>query len=163
MAQKVVHIRERTKLRGIRVPLNVNNAIIEESGDELVNSYAEILASKNETSADNNSKNKAKGVSNLEITPKEYIDDRIGALEKSMDEKFVTQEKILAGKIDLVHKDIEHLHTKIESSLETRFNSFKTQLSNEQKESRRFIINTILVSVGIATAVIIGALGFVIK
>ncbi|MBE1556067.1 hypothetical protein [Sporosarcina limicola] len=92
----------------------------------------------------------------MDITPKEYIDGRIGALAKSMDEKFITQEKLLSEKID-------HLHMKIDGSLETKFNSFKTQLSIDQKESRRFLITTILTSVGIATALIIGVLGFAIK
>ncbi|MDW0112247.1 hypothetical protein QT711_03555 [Sporosarcina saromensis] len=134
---------------------NNKDVIIDENGT--VNSYSiqEIQSAKSESAA-GNYESSSKEVSNLEITPKEYIDDRVTALEKSMDHKIDAQGKLLSEKID-------HLHTKFEGSLETKFNSFKTEILKEDKESRRFLITTILTSIGIATATIIGVLGFLIK
>ena len=163
MGEKIVKIESHNNYKGMHGSLDRKNAIMVERSHDIVDSIAEVIAAKLETTSGFDSKNTDKGVSNLEITPKEYIDDRINSLEKSMDDKFNAQDQILSGKFDLVEANINHLHTKIESSLETKFNLFKTQLSKEQKESRRFLITTILASVGIATAIIIGTLGYWIK
>ena len=109
----------------------------------------EILLSEHESAA-GSSEPSSKEVSNLEITPKEYIDDQIGALEKSIDHKFDAQEKLLSEKID-------HLHTKIEGTISEKLTNFKTESDRDRKEDRKFYITA---AIGLA-AVVVTLLGFV--
>ncbi len=94
-------------------------------------------------------------VKKMEISQKEYTDQRIESLEKSFNQRLDSNEKLISEKLD-------NLHTKIELSLTQKIDSLKTEISSDRKESKRFTTNTALATGGIAVAIIIGVLGFVI-
>lgn len=146
MDDKIIELKARNRFRGYTGTLPPQSDIMNEREIESKEIIKEITQSLLQTAATNESE----GVSNLNITTKEYLDNRIDTLEKSIDSKFDAQEKLLSEKI-------EHLHTKIEMSIGQKLTDFKTETEKERKEDRKFYI-TIAVSL---SAVVVALLGFV--
>lgn len=86
-------------------------------------------------------------VNSMEINPKDYIDGRLEVLEKSMETRLVAQEKLLSEKL-------EHLHTKIDNTLNIKFSTFKDELVKDKNESRKFILTTVISTVSVAVALL---------
>lgn len=122
-------------------------------------------------------KEKELEVRSMEIPPKEYTDQRIDSLEKSIDHRFNSTEKLLSEKMDHLASRLEGainnqntkldgkidlLKSNLDQSIDAKLNTFKEKMEKDQKESKRHTTNTTLTVVGIATAIIIGVLGFVI-
>ncbi|EPD52738.1 hypothetical protein HMPREF1210_01118 [Paenisporosarcina sp. HGH0030] len=83
----------------------------------------------------------------MEINPKEYIDGKIDTLEKTMEIRLESQEKLLSEKID-------HLHTKIEKTIGDKFSDYENKINAARKEDRKFYVTTALALAGVIVAVI---------
>lgn len=92
----------------------------------------------------------SKEVSVMDVTAKEYTDQRIDALEKSLDQKLEYQQKILGEKID-------HMQTKTEKVIGEKLSGLKDDIEKNRKEDKKFYISTVIAM----SAVIIAILGFV--
>lgn len=140
MAEKVVRIEAHNNFKGYRGSLNEYDGII----------------NKMEQSVNQNHRNpKAsplyEGVKSMEITPKEYTDQRISSLEKSIDQRFDSNEKLISEKID-------HLHTKFEKTLDSKLGTLKDSIFAEQSTQTQNNRSNMIGIIGVATAIIVGAI-----
>lgn len=138
-----------TKMTSDRINLHKNGYVSTDDGILIKDSHG------TKRYLDQTKKSNKEGERSMEISQKEYVDQRIDNLEKSIDFKFSATENLLSEKID-------HLHTKLDASLESKFNSLKSELSKDQTESKRFLITTAIAVGSIATAIIIGGVSIVV-
>lgn len=90
---------------------------------------------------------KTSEVMKVEIDIKEYLDSKISAVEQKLEGKIDSNQTLIVEKLD-------HLHTKIEASLEQKITNLEKAQAQEKKESRKFILTTVIASVGVAVAII---------
>lgn len=130
MNKKIINLETDNRFKGVKgnIP-NENDNIEDKQKDEILLAIQEISA------ASESNKNTGKEVEQMRISSKDYIDNRIGMLEKSIESKMDSQERLISEKID-------HLHTKIEGTITDKFNSFQTEQNVERKESKRFYVGT---------------------
>lgn len=112
-------------------------------------------------------------VKTMEISPKDYTDQRIDALEKSIDNRFDSTEKLLSEKMDHLFSrlegaidkqnikmdgKIELLSSNLNNNIDTKLVAFKEELVKSQKSSRNNIITwtlaggAIIATIGVAIA-----------
>lgn len=169
MNKQVIKIESHDKFKGIRGPLNQEGGIIKKKESQELLDQLNSIFSENSLSKE--------GVNAMDVTQKEYIDQRIGSLEKSIDHRFDSTEKLLSEKMDhlaarlegaisnqntKLDGKIELLKSNLDHSIDTKLTTFKEEMAKDQKESKRHTTTVTLTTVGIATAIIIGILGFVI-
>ncbi|AUJ25148.1 hypothetical protein [Virgibacillus dokdonensis] len=140
----VVNIESNNKYQGKRVPYLANHGILEEKS----RLYYELLESFQETAASHDS-NQKEGL-NMDTSVKGYIDDRFNSLEKSINNRIASQEKLLSEKID-------HLHTKNEKTITDSMAKFKETFEKDRKEDKKFLLTTAISIAAVAVAI----LGFV--
>jgi len=92
-----------------------------------------------------------KGGNSMDITKKEYIDNRINSLEKSMNQKFESQQVLFTEKLD-------HMQTRTEKTIGEKFSVFKDEMDKNRKDDRKFYVKTAISS----ALVIVGVLGFIL-
>lgn len=150
MQENVINIDSHTNFSGYRGSLTIDGGILKEKEPE---------------------------VRSMEIIPKEYTDQRIDSLEKLLNQRFDSNERLISEKMDHLTSRIEGainnqntnldgkidlLKSNLDQSIDKKLNTFKEDMVKDQKESKRHTTNTTLTIVGIATAIIIGVLGFII-
>lgn len=116
----------------------------------------EIDLHKNGYYVENNDKiqdettHKTSEVNVMDVHTKEYIDNKIDYLGKSLDQKMEFQQKVLTEKMD-------HMQTKTEKVIGEKIVGLKEEIEKNRKEDKRFYITTVIAM----SAVIVGLLGFV--
>lgn len=104
MAENVVQIDSHTNFSGYRGSLPQAGGILKEKDSE---------------------------VRSMEITQKEYIDQRIDSLEKSIDHRFDSSEKILSGKMDHLATRLEDAINNQNTKLDAKFELIQSSINNQ--------------------------------
>ena len=122
MAAKIIQIEAHDNFKGFRGSLSEDGGIIEK----------EEKTAKSSTSNQKTSQSD-EGVETMEITQKEYVDQRMDSLEKSIDQRFSSSEKLLSEKMDHLFSRLEgaidNQNTKMDGKIELLNAAFHSNLS----------------------------------
>lgn len=141
MNHKVIRIDAHNDFRGIQGSFPVDHDIMKTGTPHL----SEILKALSEASPSQDPE--GRGEVNMELKIKGYLDDRMRSLEKSLNQRIDTQERVLSEKID-------HLQTKTEKSINESISSFQEGFRKEKKEDRKFYVTTAIALTAVAVTII---------